>query len=305
MDRVRSRGMLHHQPDCRLHFVDDFLLADHVLFQRLALRLDDFRRLETQSQVVPALPQESVHFPGENRFALLGETLQCSRNKFRFQGLAEPLKAGLCGIREDLRRSGKVPGKLGAYVLDHFSEFLLAQEVGLGQQYGDLRCVLVKALQQVDVALRKRRVDAHRHQCQPHIRQPVQGRLRVVRERALQTRRIDELQAAKPAQFRQLHRNQVDLFDVLRIFLLGNVGADLVERNLRVVAVPVMNSRLFASAVADFRDHGSNRHHPDRKDPASDEVVQETALAGLEPPQHGDADFVLPRRCPRACEKAG
>ena len=167
--------MLHHQPDCRLRLVDDFLLADDVLFQRLPLRLDHFSRLETESQVVPAFPQKRVHFPGEDRFALLGETLQCSGNKLRFEGLAEPLKAGLCGIREDLRRSGKVPGKLGAYVLDHFSEFLFAQEVRLGQQYADFRCVLVKALQQVDVTLRKGRVDADRHQCQPHIRQPVQA----------------------------------------------------------------------------------------------------------------------------------
>ena len=51
---------------------------------------------------------------------------------------AEPLKSGLCGIREDLRRSGKVLGKLGAYVLDHFGKLRFTQEVRFGEQYGRL-----------------------------------------------------------------------------------------------------------------------------------------------------------------------
>ena len=126
-----------------------------------------------------------------------------------------------------------------------------------------------------------------------------------MRKRAFQTGRIDELQAAKSPQFRQFHGNQVDLLGVLRVFLLGDVAADLVERNLRIAAIPVMNACLFAGAVADFRDHGRNRHDADRKDVAPDEMVQETALAGLESSQHGDADFVLPHRCSCAREQAG
>jgi hypothetical protein len=127
----------------RLRLLDKFSLAYDLLFQRLPLRLDHFRRLKTQRQVVPAFPHQSVHFPGENRFAIFGETLQRSGNKFRFEGLTQPLKAALRGIREDLGRSGKVPGKLGSHILDHFSEFPIAQEVCLGEQYADLRCVLV------------------------------------------------------------------------------------------------------------------------------------------------------------------
>ena len=297
--------MLHHKPDCRFYFVDDFLLADDLLLQRLALRLDHFSRLETQGKVVPAFPQERFQFPGEDRFALFGETLQCSGHKLRFERLAEPLKSGLCGIREDLRRSRKVLGKLGAYVLDHFGKLRFAQEVRFGEQYADFRCVLVQALQQVDVTLRKRRVDADRHQGEPRIRQPVQRCLRVVRKRALQTGRIDELQPAESPQFGQLYGDEIDLPGVFRILLLGDVQANLVERNLEIVAIAAMNPCLFAGAVADFRDHSRNRYDPDRKNASSDEVVQETTLAGLESPQHGDADFVLPHRCSCTREQAG
>ena len=55
--------------------------------QRLAFRLDHFGRLETQGQVVAAFPQERVHFPGEDGFALFGEALQCSRDQLGFQRL--------------------------------------------------------------------------------------------------------------------------------------------------------------------------------------------------------------------------
>jgi hypothetical protein len=66
-----------------------------------------------------------------------------------------------------------------------------------------------------------------------------------------------------------------------------------------------MNSCLFVSTVADFRDYGRNRHNTDWKEVASYEVVQETALAGLEPSQHGNADVVLSYRRLRARKKAG
>src|ERR1039458_9555903 len=226
--------------------VDDFLLADYLLLQRLAVRLDHFSRLQTQGQVVPALPQEGVHFPDEDGFALFGKALQCSADQFGFERQTEPLIAGLRGIRENPRRSGEVPGKLGAYVLDHFFKLRSAQQIGLGEQYSDFRCVLVKALQQIDITLRKGWIDADRHQCEPHIRQPVQRCLRVVRKRALQARRIDELQPAKSPQFGQFHGDQVDLPGVLRVFLLGDVEANLVERNLEIVAIVSMNPRLFA-----------------------------------------------------------
>jgi hypothetical protein len=105
-----------------------------------------------------------------------------------------------------------------------------------------------------------------------------------MRKRALQTRRIDEHQATKPTQFRQLHRNHVDLLGILRIFFLGDVAADLIEENLGIAAIPVMYSCLFAGAVAQFGDHSSNRHDTDWKDAASDEMVQETTLAALNRP---------------------
>ncbi len=66
-----------------------------------------------------------------------------------------------------------------------------------------------------------------------------------------------------------------------------------------------MHACLFAGAVADFRDHGRNRHDADWKDAAPNEMVQETTLAGLESSQHGNADLVLSRRCSCAGEKAG
>jgi hypothetical protein len=56
------------------------------------------------------------------------------------RALAEPLKAGLRGIREDLKRSREVLGELGAHILDDFVKLLLAQEVDFGEQYADLRC---------------------------------------------------------------------------------------------------------------------------------------------------------------------
>ena len=84
-----------------------------------------------------------------------------------------------------------------------------------------------------------------------------------MRERALKTRSIDKLQTAKPAQLRQCHADQVDLLGVLRIFLLGDIAADLVERNFGIMAIPVMNPRLFAGFVADFGDRGRNRYDPD------------------------------------------
>ena len=125
-----------------------------------------------------------------------------------------------------------------------------------------------------------------------------------MRKRAFETGRVDELQTAKAAQFRQLHGDQVDMFGVFGIFLFGNVGADLVDRDLGIAAIVVMNARLFAGAVADFGDHGGNRHDTYRKDIAADEMVQETAFAGLEPSQHGDADFVLVNRGSCAGKKA-
>jgi len=109
----------------------------------------------------------------------------------------------------------------------------------------------------------------------------------------------------KSPQFRQFHGNQVDLLGVLRILLFGDVARDLVERNFGIAPIPVMNSRLFAGAVADFRDHSRNRHNADWKDAASDEMVQEATLASLEPPDHGNADVVLSYRRLCACEKAG
>src|ERR1700678_2388926 len=112
-----------------------------------------------------------------------------------------------------------------------------------------------------------------------------------MRERTLETGSIDKLQSAKPAQLRQFRGDQAGLLVVLRIFLFGDVAADPVEWNLGVAAIPVMNSRLFAAAVADFRDHGRDRHNADGKDAASHEVVEETALASFESSQDGDADF--------------
>jgi hypothetical protein len=68
---------------------------------------------------------------------------------------------------------------------------------------------------------------------------------------------------------------------------------------------PSQYARLFARAVADFRDHGGHRHDPDRQDIAPHEVIQETALAGLEASQHGDADFVLAQRRTYALKQPG
>ena len=92
-------------------------------------------------------------------------------------------------------RPRQVPGKLCAHEPDHLLEFRCAQEIGLGQQYSNLRSVPAKALQKFDVALGKGLVDAHGHQREAHIRQPVQGGLRVVREGALQTGRVHKPQA--------------------------------------------------------------------------------------------------------------
>ena len=122
----------------------------------------------------------------------------------------------------------------------------------------------------------------------------------VVRERAFEPRRVDELQAAKWPQLRQFHGNQVDLLDVLGVFLLGDVAADLVEGNLRIAAIPKTNARPIEGAVTEFRDHGGNRDDSNRKDAAPDEVVQEAALPGLEASQHGDADLVLNQEDARA-----
>src|SRR5580700_10793393 len=117
-----------------------------------------------------------------------------------------------------------------------------------------------------------------------------------MRERALKTRRIDELQAAKTPQLGQFHGDQVDLLVALRIFLFGDIAADLVERNRSVAAIAVINARLFAGAKADLRYHGRNRHDADGKDAAPDEMIQEATLAGLESSQHRDAYLVLPQR---------
>jgi hypothetical protein len=75
--------------------------------------------------------------------------------------------------------------------------------------------------------------------------------------------------------------------------------------DLGSAAAPAMNSRLFAGAVANFRDDGRYQRHADWENAASDEVVEETALAGLESSQDSDADFALDYRCTRACDRAG
>ena len=41
---------------------------------------------------------------------------------------------------------------------------------------------------------------------------------------------------------------------------------------------------LVAGAMADFRDHGRNRHNADGKDAASDEIVRELLLPALNRP---------------------
>src|ERR1039458_10708519 len=103
--------MLHQQPDYRLHIGDGLLFAQQLLIQRLALRLQHFRRLETQRQVVVQCAQERVHLPRQDGVALFGESFQGSAGKLGFERLPEALKAGLRRIRKDLRRSGEVPGK--------------------------------------------------------------------------------------------------------------------------------------------------------------------------------------------------
>ncbi|MGB9458811.1 MAG: hypothetical protein WCB12_22385 [Bryobacteraceae bacterium] len=156
------RGILHQQADHRCHIVEGLFLFEHLLLQGVALRLQHLGRLETQRQKVARFAQESVHLPHQDGAALFGEVLQGTTGKLGFKRLAEVLKAGLRRIREDPRRPGKVPGKLRAHIVGDFHEFLIVEEVGFGEQYGDFRRVPVKALQQIDVALGKGRIDADR-----------------------------------------------------------------------------------------------------------------------------------------------
>ena len=133
-----TRRMLHNEPNFRFHFVDGFFLPNDLLLQRLALRLDHFRGLEAQDQVVPTLPQEGIDFPGEDGLALLGEPLHRPVDERGFQCLAESLKAGLRGIGKNLRRAGKFLSELGAYEFDYFFKFMLVQQIGFCKQYANL-----------------------------------------------------------------------------------------------------------------------------------------------------------------------
>ena len=66
-----------------------------------------------------------------------------------------------------------------------------------------------------------------------------------------------------------------------------------------------MDARLFVFAKADCRDHGRDWHDTDGQQAALQKMVQETALAGFESSQHGNADSVPTRHQPRTGDKAG
>src|SRR6266581_3074082 len=151
-----------------------------------------------------------------------------------------------------------------------------------------MRRVFVNPSQEGDVVLRKGRIDADRHQRQPNLREPIERRFSIMSESAFQPRHVHKAQGTHLRQLRQLHFQGRDSFLVFGILALGNETTNIFDRDFldpTVEKVRECSLTFTVSYLSYDRSHGS---YADRKKIASQEVIEETTLAGFESPDDGD-----------------
>ncbi len=177
------------------------------------------------------------------------------------------------------------------------------QDIHLGQKQDDVRGVAAESPDELDVVPGQRRIDTHGDQGQPHVREPIQGGLRVVLQNALETRSIDEANLSKTLERRQFHANGLDPLGIAGIPIFGGELRNAVDRDLLGSSVRVTHLRPLARAVLDLSDGRRHGDRPDRQQRSAEKLIQEGALSGLEAAQDGDVQNPLFPERPAACQK--
>ena len=169
---------------------------------------------------------------------------------------------------------------------DDLSLLSRIEDIHFGEQYRNIRCESAEIPHELNVMLGERNVGTHGDKRQTDVGQPLDRCGGVVFENTLESGRIDEPDTV----FHRGHLNPHDrhAFPIRWVLFFGDKLVHMLYGNHMCAAVEKTDFGALFRPVLNLNDDSRHGNNADGQHRTSEELIQKTALTGLEPAEDRD-----------------